>query len=578
MATATVLGVTGLAVPAYATDDAPKTEGTPKFEFKNGTLEWGVLDFFRKYVNGKDAQGKIEVADGAKQDGGPKGPFAFVGGEGSYDPAKNDLSAKFKGSVRFLGHQKDGKWKLDIKLADLRVTSDAGSGGTKGSLLANVTTQGESQGEVRLAELDLGAKPEPDKNGVVTYAKISAKVAEGGEKAFSRDGHPSTGFEKGDPLDPVALSGVLAKSAGLPENNPATGGQAGGASGGASGGSSGGSSGSSSGSSGGASGGASAGASGGATGGNSGSQQTDGRLFGGNVDWGVLKFFRSYINGRIAKGKAELSDGAVKSGDGYRFTQGEGTFDTTGTTPTLKADFKGQVRFTGHNGQLDITLSHIGIVASGKTGTLYADVANKTGKGGKPTEAKHVEFATLQLAGDALKAKDGVVSLSSVPATLTDKGEEAFERNDSPSPGFEKGSSLDPVTVAVAVKEGAKLPEPPAGTGFANCAEATAAGKAPLHKGEDGYSAQLDTDGDGVACETSAGAATGGGGTTGGTANTTGGAATTGGTGTSTGDTTSLASTGANTPTGPLLGAAGALVLAGSGAVFATRRRGRTTA
>ncbi|WP_309234784.1 excalibur calcium-binding domain-containing protein [Nocardia sp. XZ_19_385] len=36
---------------------------------------------------------------------------------------------------------------------------------------------------------------------------------------------------------------------------------------------------------------------------------------------------------------------------------------------------------------------------------------------------------------------------------------------------------------------------------YANCAAARAAGAAPLHRGEPGYSSKLDRDGDGVACE-----------------------------------------------------------------------------
>ncbi|WP_276352628.1 phospholipase D-like domain-containing protein [Cohnella caldifontis] len=39
------------------------------------------------------------------------------------------------------------------------------------------------------------------------------------------------------------------------------------------------------------------------------------------------------------------------------------------------------------------------------------------------------------------------------------------------------------------------------GAPFASCAAARAAGKAPLRKGEPGYNAKLDGDGDGVACE-----------------------------------------------------------------------------
>ena len=46
------------------------------------------------------------------------------------------------------------------------------------------------------------------------------------------------------------------------------------------------------------------------------------------------------------------------------------------------------------------------------------------------------------------------------------------------------------------------LLSPLAGCGprYANCDEARAAGVAPLHRGDDGYSRALDRDGDGIAC------------------------------------------------------------------------------
>lgn len=40
-----------------------------------------------------------------------------------------------------------------------------------------------------------------------------------------------------------------------------------------------------------------------------------------------------------------------------------------------------------------------------------------------------------------------------------------------------------------------------AGGAFRNCAEARAAGRAPLYRGQPGYGAHMDGDGDGVACE-----------------------------------------------------------------------------
>ncbi|KAE8762100.1 excalibur calcium-binding domain-containing protein, partial [Georgenia thermotolerans] len=41
----------------------------------------------------------------------------------------------------------------------------------------------------------------------------------------------------------------------------------------------------------------------------------------------------------------------------------------------------------------------------------------------------------------------------------------------------------------------------PAAEPYANCAAARAAGAAPVHRGDPGYGAHLDRDGDGVGCE-----------------------------------------------------------------------------
>jgi len=45
-------------------------------------------------------------------------------------------------------------------------------------------------------------------------------------------------------------------------------------------------------------------------------------------------------------------------------------------------------------------------------------------------------------------------------------------------------------------------PAPPGDVYYNNCAEVRAAGKAPLYRGQPGYRSGLDSDGDGVACET----------------------------------------------------------------------------
>ncbi|MFC3963260.1 excalibur calcium-binding domain-containing protein [Nocardia jiangsuensis] len=48
----------------------------------------------------------------------------------------------------------------------------------------------------------------------------------------------------------------------------------------------------------------------------------------------------------------------------------------------------------------------------------------------------------------------------------------------------------------------APQPPPAPRVSYSSCKEAKAAGAAPLHRGDPGYSRGLDRDGDGVACET----------------------------------------------------------------------------
>ncbi|NKR65355.1 DUF1524 domain-containing protein [Rhodococcus hoagii] len=65
---------------------------------------------------------------------------------------------------------------------------------------------------------------------------------------------------------------------------------------------------------------------------------------------------------------------------------------------------------------------------------------------------------------------------------------------DSPAP-------LPPAPAPAPPPAPAPAPAPSSSGSFGSCKEARAAGAAPLHRGEPGYSPKLDRDGDGVACE-----------------------------------------------------------------------------
>lgn len=80
------------------------------------------------------------------------------------------------------------------------------------------------------------------------------------------------------------------------------------------------------------------------------------------------------------------------------------------------------------------------------------------------------------------------------------------------SDGSESPAETTPVTEAVIASTVAAVAVPPttrptstptpAPVSYSNCDAVRAAGAAPIHSGDPGYSTDLDRDGDGIACET----------------------------------------------------------------------------
>ncbi|MBB5933287.1 HtaA domain-containing protein [Streptomyces zagrosensis] len=503
-ATAFAFGAAALSLPAaaYATGDEGKVDAPPKVVLKNGTLDWGVKESFREYVVGPIADGKITVAGGAKQ-AANNGPFTFVNGTGTYDTGSHAVATAFQGSVRFTGHGK----QLDLELSDLKVNTEQ----LKGAITADFRSKDKESGEVTegndvgLADLDLtGIKPGTGDGGAMEYANIPSTLTEAGAKVFG------AGYEPGTKLDPATLTvtpgGPVPPDpttpppttppptpsttppttapptpSTTPPTTPPTGGPS--------------------------------------PSPTTGQPAESGVIVAGDLDWGVKEGFRTYITGPMANGKVALSGGAKKQGEIYRFPKGSGTYDAS--SKALDAKFAGAVRFTGHQGKLDLKFSDLTVKASGSKGTLVADISSKDKVTGKVTRTNDQKLAHLALPTGDLTAVNKVISLKNVPATLTAGGAKAFGGY------YQAGEQLDPVTLAVSLDKNASLPPVPPSTG-GNTATT------PVTQGQ------------------------GGGGVTGG--------GTTGGSG-------SLAATGSDVPTGVLLGAAGVLVAGGAAATFAVRRR-----
>ncbi|MFE4688959.1 HtaA domain-containing protein [Streptomyces sp. NPDC056749] len=488
VATAAALGAT-FALPALAAgNEAPAAAPASVMELTDGTLDWGFKESFRRYIGGA---GTITVKDGATQAAG-NGIFTFGNGRGTYDTATHGTVTAFDGSVNFGAHG----GVLDITLSDVKVSTS----GTSGAITVDLKTPQGTENDVALAELDLSAvRPGQGEGGAMVFKDIPSKLTKAGSAAFNGM------YAEGESLDPATLSVKTVTTppteeptkepteeptkeptkepTAAPTDKPSAPAPSASATAPADG---------------------------------------QGEIADGTLDWGVKESFRSYVTGPVANGKVETKGGATATAAGYRFPGATGGFDAD--EQSLDAEFDGTVRFLGHKEgdsyTLDLSLTGLGIQLKDGAGTLVADVSSKDRETRKVTTYKDLAVADLKLPGGELKAKDGVVTLSAVPATLTAAGTEAFGGM------YAKGTRLDALTVSVALDEDAELPGSTGGSGG--------------------------TTGSGGTGSTT-GATVGGGGTVGGSA--------------------SLASTGAGLPAGVLIAASGVVVAAGAGVMIAVRRR-----
>lgn len=417
-ATAVALGAGAVALPAVAADKAASVE------LKDGTLDWGLKESFRKYVTGI-AAGSIEAGDGASQ-AADNGPFTFTDGAGTYDTTTHGTDTAFKGAVRFASKAHG----FDIRISDVKVVTS----GTTGHIDADVSLNGTVQNDIEFATLDLSAvRPGQGAGGAMTFKDIPATLTADGAAAFNGM------YKEGTALDPATLTVTAAASSPSPDPStsapsspdpsdsaqptgepsttatpkPSTTATA-----------------------------------------SPSAQAVSGEIADGNLDWGVKESFRTYITGPIAKGKVELTGGAAQNGSVYRFGDASGSYDAD--AKSLDAKFKGKVRFLGHETDgtyaLDLQFSDLHVTAKGGSGKLVADVSSKDQESGKVSTYDDLTVATLKVGAGDLTAKDDIVELDGAAATLTADGAKAFG-------GFyAAGAALDPVTAAVSLDANATLP------------------------------------------------------------------------------------------------------------------------
>lgn len=377
-----------------------------------GSLTWGAKESFRTYVTGFIAQGEITTGDGASQ-AADNGPFTFTGGTGT---VRTDGGADltFDGSVTFFGHHGD----LDVTMADPELTLDATGAG---HLAVQHTLEGTTT-SVDIADVS-GADIAVD-GDTATLQDATVTLTEEGRAVFSMDGTAGSSFyTAGDELDPVSIEVALipATTDPAPTDPPTT---------------------------------------------EPDPEPTDPEPTdpptveppaveppttprpttptgtSGQLAWGVKSSFRSYVGGPVAQGTVTTSGHASTAADGsYVFPQRSTSAEPPSAQGTTT--YRGQVGFTGHHGDLDLTLRNPRVVVTSSTSARLVIDSRPTGASGFST----VTVSALDLTKGAKSSAQGAVTHSDVPVTLSPAGTRLFSWGGSSM--YPAGTAMDPVTFTV---------------------------------------------------------------------------------------------------------------------------------
>ncbi|MFI1929793.1 HtaA domain-containing protein [Streptomyces sp. NPDC020330] len=410
LAVALLAVLLGALLPAATAQAASRT-------VQGGRLDWAIKSSFQSYVTGPIAGGSWSLTGGAATVGG--GQFRFHSATGSYDPDTGALSSGFSGGVHFTGHPKpDGGNELDLTISRPTVRISGGSGTLHADMVSKERGTGKvsRRSQVPLASLGLGGIDMKGGSTPIALTGVPATLTSQGAAAFA--GY----YTAGTPLDPVSLSvdtegAAAGPKPSAPDERKDEGGKKDTE--------------------------------------KAAKKEKAGRFEDAAVDWGVRRTFREYVTGSIGQGAWTLADGAQDGGALFRFPQGKGTYDAK--KRTLDADFGGSVRFTGAHG-LDLKFAGVTVAVAQGEGTLSADVTSE----GRTTE----DVPLITFPAKDLTPKEGLAVLTEAPATLTADGAKAFNSL------YRAGTAMDPVSLAVAVNEKARLPAlPDLGSGPTAAAE-----------------------------------------------------------------------------------------------------------
>ncbi|MBA4248161.1 MAG: hypothetical protein C0444_07695 [Microbacterium sp.] len=164
----------------------------------------------------------------------------------------------------------------------------------------------------------------------------------------------------------------------------------------------------------------------------------------GSFTWGFKESFRAYISGSIANGEWSTEGDIGYATPAFFSDDLAGSIDLQGLTGELGVD--GAMRFTGHEGILDTTISSVRLVVESPEQLVVVVDVRGTTQDFVPIDSAGVRFLTGDLAAAQWSVAGDGLLIESIPLTLTADGAEAFGT-------YPEGEPFDPLTLELATTE-----------------------------------------------------------------------------------------------------------------------------
>lgn len=187
---------------------------------------------------------------------------------------------------------------------------------------------------------------------------------------------------------------------------------------------------------------------------------------GEGLRWGLKLSWRNYAGAGTAADGAQIVGGA----DGYRWPFRSGSYDPD--THHAELQYGGSVRWTAHEGVLDVTISNPRLVIDGDDAQLRGRAVSKRESTGQLVDYGEIALVTVALRPEALTVADGRTTWSGLGTNLTASAFEVFGGN------YPVGTVMDPITATYTGPGGLPAPTaddftPPGTVGFSEVRRTT---------------------------------------------------------------------------------------------------------